>query len=385
MNDLDVLVVTNESETAASVRTVLASRAASERCGVCRNVVELRTRLAKPGSNGVVGAVLVDIDQDGDRVLYELGRLIAVHPGIRFAVLSTDFSEQLILQAMQAGARQFVRKNNIAEQLDEVLDHLLSSKVETTSRSGDVISVFSCSGGCGATTVAVNVANELHLLTSAPSLIIDLDPYYGSVASHLGIKGNYGIAHVLSREASLDAHFVKTSATRAGDGVDVLLSPAVTTADASAPMNYGNLLKAVEVCREPYRYVIIDAPRVPESVMADLASLSQAILIVFQLTVRDVAFARSRISFLNDRGIAGDRILPVANRVRKRGPLLRLRESKRAIGLKSFASIRNDWSEAVKSINHGQPLANAAGRSRLRRDFRKLAEQIRNWTANNKQ
>ena len=167
--------------------------------------------------------------------------------------------------------------------------------------------------------------------------------------------------------------------------MDVLLSPAAATADASVPMNYGNLPKAVEICREPYRYIIIDAPRAPESVTADLASLSHAILIVFQLTVRDVSFARSRISFLNDRGIAGDRILPVANRVRKRGPLLRLRESKRAIGLKSFSSIRNDWPRAVMSINQSQPLANVAGRSRLRRDFRRLAEQIRNWTPNNKQ
>jgi len=385
MDDLDVLVVTNESDTAASVQTVLASRTTGERCDVCRNVVELRTRLAKPGSNGVIGAVLVDIDRDGDRVLYELGKLIAVHPGIRFAVLSTDFSERLILQAMQAGARHFVRKNNIAAQLDEVLEHLLSSKVETAAQSGDVISVFSCSGGCGATTVAINLANELHLLTSKPTLIIDLDPYYGSVASHLGIKGNYGIAHVLTREESLDAHFVKTSATRAGDGVDVLLSPAVAPADASVPMNYRNLPKAVEVCREPYRYIIIDAPRASESVTADLASLSHAILIVFQLTVRDVSFARSRISFLNERGIAGDRILPVANRVRKRAPLLRLRESKRAIGLKSFSSIRNDWPRAVMSINQGRPLADVAGRSRLRRDFRRLAEQIRSWTPNNKQ
>ena len=118
--------------------------------------------------------------------------------------------------------------------------------------------------------------------------------------------------------------------------------------------------------------------------MADLASLSQAILIVFQLTVRDVAFARSRISFLNDRGIVDDRIVPVANRVRNRGPLLRLQESKRAIGLRSFVSIRNDWSEAVKSINQGQPLASAAGRSRLRRDFRRLAEQIHNSMTNSK-
>ena len=384
MNGLDVLVVTSETETAASVRTVLASRDAGERTDVCRNVVELRTRLGKPGSNGVVGAVLDDIDQDRDRILYELGRLIAVHPGIRFAVLSTDFSERLILQAMQAGARHFVRKSNMAAQLDEVLEHLLSSKAETAGQAGDVISVFSCSGGCGATTVAVNLANELHLLTSAPALIVDLDPCYGSVASHLGVKGNYGIAHVLSREESLDAHFVKTSATQAVQGVDVLLSPASAGADASVPMNYGNLLKAVEACREPYRYVVIDAPRVPESVIADLASLSYMILVVFQLTVRDVSFARSRISFLSDHGIASDRILPVANRVGRRGPLLRVKESKRAIGVTSLCWIRNDWTKAVKSLNQGRPLAEMAGRSRLRRDFRRLAGQICNWTPNNK-
>jgi Flp pilus assembly CpaE family ATPase len=149
-------------------------------------------------------------------------------------------------------------------------------------------------------------------------------------------------------------------------------------------MNYGNLLKAVEACREPYRYVVIDAPRVPESVIADLASLSYMILVVFQLTVRDVSFARSRISFLSDHGIASDRILPVANRVGRRGPLLRVKESKRAIGVTSLCWIRNDWTKAVKSLNQGRPLAEMAGRSRLRRDFLRLAGQICNWTPNNK-
>jgi len=162
----------------------------------------------------------------------------------------------------------------------------------------------------------------------------------------------------------------------------VLLSPATAPADKEQPMNYRNLPKVLAACRESYRYVILDAPRLPTQTVADLAAVSRAAVIVFQLTVRDVAFAGSLIRSLTNNGMTREQIVPLANRVRRRGPLLRLADSERAIGSSSLVSIRSDWVKAMRSINRGQPLAQTAKRSRLRRDFRKLAARIQHMTAN---
>jgi MinD-like ATPase involved in chromosome partitioning or flagellar assembly len=160
----------------------------------------------------------------------------------------------------------------------------------------------------------------------------------------------------------------------------VLLSPAAATADAALPIQWENLGKAVEACREPYRYVVIDAPRLPQRMAADLAAVSRLVVVVFQLNIRDISFAKSTIAFLRNQGMAPDKILPVANRVNRRGQLLKLQEGRDAIGMKSLCSLRSDWRKAIKSLNQGQPLASVAARSRLRRDFYKLALRIHKGT-----
>jgi pilus assembly protein CpaE len=382
MGPADVLLLTQDKEVAAAVHEVLETGSVHGTASVCRNLPELKTRLANP-PDGIEGSVaVVDIDIEPQRILFELGRVVAVNPNTRFVVVSKEFDERLILQAMQAGARHFLRKSAISAELSTVLERLLAHGAETSRQLGEVISVFGCSGGCGATLAAINLANELRLATAKPVLIVDLDNHYGSVATYLGIGGKYGIAHVLNREGTIDRDLIESSTVSVAPGFDVLLSPAVAQSDAGLPMNYDNLLRVLDVCRESHRYVFVDAPRVPRQVTADLASVSRLAVLVLQLTVRDVAFARSLVAFLAERGMARDKILALANRVRRRGPLLRVVDTQRAIGIKPLYRVRSDWQKALKSVNQGQPLANIARRSGLRRDLCKIAAQVQRWTSN---
>lgn len=384
MMSADVLVVTREQETAAMVRSVLEGGVVSSTPSVCDSIMELRARLSRM-MDSRPGVAFVDIDEDTEHVLFELSKTLARHPHIRFVALSKSFDEKLVLHAMQAGARHFLRKNAITAELDNVLERLLIDESQERVRLGAVTSVFSCSGGCGATTVAINLANELRIAGAERVLIVDMDQHYGSVAAYLGLKGRYGIGHVLARGGDIDRHLVESAAITHRQGIEVLLSPVSAEADMNTALDYGNLLAALEACRESYSHVIVDAPRIPSQTMADLASAGKVAVVVFQLTVRDVRFAGSMISFLTGQGIPRERILPVANRVRKRGGLLRLEEGRHAIGAAGLFSIRSDWRKAIRSTNQGLPLSEVAKRSGLRRDYRRLADRVRHCTANGSQ
>jgi pilus assembly protein CpaE len=381
MKSAHMLVLTQEDQTLAAVRTVLESRAPADAASVCGTLLDLRTELSRM-TNGHASVAMVDIDPDPERMLSELNRITMTCPRLWLVVLSKEFSERRVLHAMQAGARHFLRKDAIAAELDQVLEHLLAQQPEASTRSGQILSIFPCSGGCGATTVAINLANELRLAVARRVLIVDLDTHYGAMASYLGLKGRYGIGHVLGRPDSIDRHLIESTAATYCEGFDVLLSPAAAEADRGVNPNYDSLPATLEACRESYDYIVVDAPRAPREVMVDLASLSRMNLIVLQLTVRDVAFAGSLISFLADQGIPRERILPLANRVRRRGPLLRIEDSQRAIGVHTLHPIRSDWARAVRSVNRGQPLADVANRSRLRRDYQRLAATIQKCTSN---
>jgi Flp pilus assembly CpaE family ATPase len=141
-------------------------------------------------------------------------------------------------------------------------------------------------------------------------------------------------------------------------------------------IQYENLYSALEACRKVYGYTIIDAPRLPRTAITELAGLSDIVLVVFQLTVKDVSSAQAIVSLLIKSGIARNKIMPVANRARRRGPLVKLEDSKNALGLSSFQTIRNNWGKAMKSLNHAQPLSQVVRRSGLRRDFKRLAAKV---------
>lgn len=378
MEQLHVVVLSKEKETVTAVRAAVESNSLGSLAGVCENLKALRAELTPLIAAERSVAVLVDVDcpSEQEQFWQELSRVTSAYPSVRFLAVALEFNEDLVLQAMQAGARHFLRKGTIASELGIAVRRLLAYETEAPVTPGVVVSVFSCSGGCGATTVAVNLANELRLLTSKQVLIVDLDNYYGAVASYLNLKGNYGIAHILGRGDEVDRHVIDTSIIPCAEGIDVLLSPAVAASDRPEEFRCENITKAMEACKESRDYVVVDAPRLPDETLADLALLSRAVLLVFQPTVKDVRFVRAAISFLADVGVAPERVIPVANRVKKRGAFLKLDDSHRAVGSEAVFRIRNNWRKAVKCINYGQPIARVAGRSNLRRDLRALARKV---------
>jgi pilus assembly protein CpaE len=374
----NILLITKENATANMVKSALNGTGHITLAGVCRDVSELRSHL----SNTEVRAVVVDIDPDPVRVLYDLDMILDAYPETHAVVISSSSAKELILKAMQAGARHFLEKRTVASELPEVLQVLIHNGGKKQTGSGLVISIFSASGGCGATTVAINLASELRLSSSRPVLAIDLDACYGSISTHLGITSEYGIADVLARGELIDEHLIKSSAYDYAEDFHVLTSPASLESPRTRSLQYESLPAALEVCRQAYGHTIIDAPRIPQSTVRSLGSLSDVVLVVFQLTVKDVRFARFMVSSLTNSGVADEKTILLANRVRRRGPLVRLEDSRKAVGLTSCQAIRSDWRKAMKSLNRGLPLAHVARRSGLRRDFRKLAAKVCAYGAN---
>ena len=370
--DTNIFLATEETGFANELSSILGLKKGMALGGVCKNVSELKSYLEHTPTQLAV----VDIDSDPPYVLRELGKVIPLYPETRFAVASHNSNSELILSAMRSGVREFLPKKSIEAELDRVLERLLFDIAGTSESLGSVISVFSTSGGCGATTVVVNLANELRLKSSEPVLTIDLDNCYGGVSSYLGISGHYCIADILAHNGPIDGNLITSSVTKYADNFDVLLNTANGDHFAPKYIQQDNLTPVFEACRQAYRYIIVDAARVPEDMAELLAATSKAILIVFQMTVKDVKMAKAAISKLTKLGASPDRIIPLANRYQKRGPMIPLEETKKVLGLSSLQFISNDFKHVVRSINGGELLADCASWSRIRRDFQSLVSRI---------
>ena len=367
-----VLLVSKEPETIQAVSDTLRTNGEIPLVGVCTDLLDLVTHLQKERT----AAVLVDIDPQPDEILKELHQVVERFRDIRFVVLAETFRNELLFESMEMGVRYFLLKESIATDLAGILQRLIGAGPLPSSWGGLVTTTLSAGGGCGSTTVAVNLANELGLVTSKPSLLVDMDSAYGTVATYLGLDGRYGIADVLIRNNSIDPALISSSALSYSDGLHVLISPASVDLTMPRPLQYENLPGALEACRQVYGHTIIDAPRVSIDVAAALAKASAITLIVFQLQVKDIRLVRAIVSALEQHGVPTETILPLANRYRKRNPMISLAEGREALGGMAIEYISNDYRSALRGVNYGQPLAQAAPRSSLRKDLRRLAVRI---------
>lgn len=321
---------------------------------------------------------LVDLD---DAPLLELSRLAPLllrHPQVSVVLLCPSLESDVLLEAMQLGVRNCVHKATLARDLPPVLTRLRETRrpAGAGAGTGRILTVIPARGGSGATTISINLAEELHQASGQPILLADGDAHYGSVSTYLGLKARYGLADVLAAGNAIDGALLSTTAAVHAEGLHVLVSPVSIDFEQPATLELRNLPRMVEAARRLYPWTVVDLPRATLKDTAACARHSAATLIVFQLAVHDVRAARALRNALESAGVDPSTIVMIANRFRRRGEMVGLDDVRQALNGAELVTLGNDYESAVRAINLGQTLASVAPRSVLRKDIRELAKRF---------
>jgi pilus assembly protein CpaE len=367
---INITLMTPDASVAAAVSAALHANGHVVAGAPVRDLRDLAPQLGR----SPVAIVLIDLDPSPHQMLPQLERIIARFPTTRFVALASNVGNDLLLEAMQSGVRRVVMKQTISADLPGVLDRLSAPDLRAAGPSGEIMTILSASGGCGATTIAVNLAEEVALKRKQPTLLCDLDCAYGAVTSYLGLAPRYGADHVLHYAGDIDGQLIRSTATVHNDRIHVLASP-VSTKTVGETLRFERLEHVLDSARRAYSLTIIDAPRLAVETTAALVAASTTTLLVLQLTVKDLRCARATIDALRDRGVDPASVIPVANRYVKR-QLISLEEAAKALGGVEVVPIRNDYAPAVHGLNFGQTLSEAGPRSSLRRDLQDLLAKI---------
>lgn len=364
---INITLMTPDASLPAAVSAALQANGHVVAGAAIRDLRDLAPQLGR----SPVPIVLIDLDPQPQQVLPHLERIIARFPTTRFVALASNVGNDLLLEAMQSGVRRVVMKQSMSADLPGVLDRLTAPDLHS-GPSGEIVTILSASGGCGATTIAVNLAEEVALKRKQPTLVCDLDCSYGAVASYLGLAPRYGADHVLHYSGDIDGQLIRSTATVHNDRIHVLASPASTNGPSSEPLRFERLEHVLDSARRAYGITIVDAPRLPIGPAAVLVAGSTTTLLVLQLTVKDLRSARAMLDALRGRGIDCGSVIPVANRYVKR-QLIGLDEANKALGGgPDVVPIRNDYAPAIHGLNFGQTLSESGPRSSIRRDLQEL-------------
>jgi Flp pilus assembly CpaE family ATPase len=201
-----------------------------------------------------------------DEALAFTAGLRVERPSAGVVLLRDVLDVAVLTRALRAGVREVVARDDLAALVDACTrSRALSSQVTGVPlpraderRSGQVITVFAAKGGCGKTTLAVNLAASLAAGGTRSVCLVDLDLSFGDVGICLRAEPVRTIVHGLGMVGHVDAAGASSLLTACRPGLSALLAP-VEPGDAERipAALVGELL---EVLPTMFDFVVVDTP-----------------------------------------------------------------------------------------------------------------------------
>jgi pilus assembly protein CpaE len=297
--------------------------------------------------------VLVDLDSNPKQAL-DLVETISVHGLATAMVYSEQADLDLLLRSMRAGSREFLAlpfdSGVMAEAL--VRASALRSSVRPPKKSDGRLLVFlSAKGGSGVTTLACNYAVSLAQDSGQKTLLIDLNLPLGDAAIDLGIKARYSTINALQNVSRLDASFLSTLLVRHSSGLSVLAAPSEL---ATAQFTEGAVDKLIEVARQEFDYVVVDAGSRLDLQQSRLFDESASLYLVTQIGIPELRNSNRLISKLSTTG--SPKLSIVINRYDPRNVEIGEEQINKALTRPAEWKIPNNYAAVRRMQNTATPL-----------------------------
>lgn len=217
-------------------------------------------------------------------------------PALGVVLLRAVVDVSVLGEAMRAGVRDVVDASDIgavraACDRSIALSRQLAGIAPTAtggSVNGKVVTVFAAKGGCGKTTMAVNLAVALADGGRRRVCVVDLDLAFGDVAIMLQLAPQRtvadavpmtGVSHEPGYPASgLDESALRSLVTPYAPGIDALLAP--TRPTDGDHVSRGLVTELLTVARRMYEFVVVDTPpQFTDHVLAALDASDQYVLL----------------------------------------------------------------------------------------------------------
>jgi pilus assembly protein CpaE len=353
MAELSVVILATENEQRALMQVLVDGTSVAR---VIHSAATYPVMATDPLLNRIHGMKpdVVLLNMPADNLGPALHAIELLHQELRdtaiFAIGSLT-QPQVIVNAMRAGAREFIERPTTTTDLLEAFVRLSSAqrKVKREASRGKVFSVVNAKGGSGATTVAVNLALALQSAHGNVGLV-DVAPL-GHANLHLNLRPSFTIADAIRNLHRMDSSLLESFMTRHAGGLHLLAGASTPAALESSTAEFARLF---DMLVSHFRYVVVDASSRVDSTTRLLGNLSEAVLLVAHADVASLWSAGRVVQFLCETN-GRDRVKLVLNRYRKM-PGFEESDAEAASGVKLFWRIPNHYFAISSAIDRGVPV-----------------------------
>lgn len=322
---------------------------------------------------------LVAIDHDPTKALELVARVSESSPNCAVLVVSSSTDGNLILQAMRAGAKEFLTQPVRIEDLLAALGRISERKFgrgEKRTRGSQVIAVAGAIGGVGTTSIAVNLGCALARDPKNSVALVDLDLCLGDADVFLDTIPDYTLVDVAQNVTRLDFSLLKRSLTKHSSGLFLLPRP-VQLEDISL-ITAEDLQRVIGLLKATFTHLVIDLSKSYSAIDMVALELANHILLVTQLDLpclRNVV--RLMMSFTEMKGMA-EKVRIVVNRVGLDNGHITLKKAQETMGREIFWQLPNDYRTMIEVRNNGVPLIEQAPKAGITQSILALADALTN-------
>jgi pilus assembly protein CpaE len=394
-----VLIVDDVAETRENVRKLLQFETDIEVVGAARTGKEAvqQTFDLKPD------VVLMDInmpDMDGITATETIRQRDQI---VQIVILSVQGDSNYMRRAMLAGARDFLTKPPMADELISAIrragqmahaTRAKSVRVEATPvaaalspqaslsslSQGKVIVVYSPKGGAGTTTLAVNLAVTLHN-EETKTLLMDAKLQYGDVSIFLNEQGKNTIIDLTSRADEIDEEVVSSVLIKHNaSGLRILAAPA--SPEQAEQVGAEQFAKILNYMRKHYAYVVVDTSSNLDEITLSVLDNADIVMLVVTQDIPAIKNCRLFLDIMGTIDMPREKICFVMNKYDKR---ISISPEKVGENLKQpiVGVVPLDERVVIPSVNRGVPFMIDNKSQPSSKAVFSLAEVIRKQIENN--
>lgn len=395
VDKIRVLIVDDIAETRENVRKLLQFESDVEVVGTARTGKE-GIQLSQELNPDVI---LMDINMPDIDGITATENIRQRSPHIQVVILSVQSDQNYMRRAMLAGARDFLTKPPMGDELISAIKragemaHVERDKGAKQQMAisagggapgmmggfsplpqGKIVLVYSPKGGTGCTTIAVNLAIALNN-EDTRSVLIDGNLQFGDVAVFVNEQGKNTIVDIAPRVDDLDAEILEDILIKhEASGVRILAAP--QRPEMAEKISTDQFIKVLQFMQKMYSYVVVDTSSILTDVILSAIDLSDVIVLVTTQEIPAIKNSRLILDLLKTMGINKDRIIFTMNRFDKRIAITPERISE---NLKHEVStvIPLDEKIAITAVNRGVPFMLDNRAQPIGKGLLSLAEAVR--------
>ena len=342
--------------------------------------------------------VAVAIDESDEEKLIMLGEIIetAKKKGIKVILIAEDVSPAALHQLLRQGADEFVPYPLPEGELQAAIERIrtpepapepvaapmapVAGRAGPGTRDGVIFACHGIAGGTGSTTLAVNLAWELATIDKAnpPRVcVIDLDLQFGAVSTYLDLPRREAVYELLTDTEGMDDDMFKQALVGYEEKLSVLTAP--TEMLPLDLISSDDVRRVLNMARSHFDYVIVDMP-------STLVQWSEVVLnaahVYFATLELDMRSAQNTLRLkraLQAEELPVEKIRYVLNRAPKFTDLngkSRVKRLSESLDIAIELQLPDGGKPVTQAADHGQPLAESAGKNPLRKEISKLAGSL---------